>query len=131
MHAHRVHATRRLKEAHRGFDLAKPQSNPCPDCGMRRGLACDLCGGNGRIVQEPDVPGDLPELLADEVGLFVRAWGTIEKYGVRGWIALQPPGFEPHELLGEALAVFNGELSRLEQDQDVRDAIEQKRDERE
>jgi hypothetical protein len=62
--------------------------------------------------------------LLEAAGEFVNAWACIEKYGVAGWIAMRGDGFTPDELLEEALAVFNGELQRLEFEEDVRRAMD-------
>ena len=68
-------------------------------------------------------PSDLmPGTLAESVGEFVAAWAGVERHGVQGWIVVCGGG-ELADEFGDALAVFCGELNRLEFEDDVARAL--------
>jgi hypothetical protein len=66
--------------------------------------------------------GAMPAALEAAAGELVAAFLAIEQYGVEGWMRLHPDvaehGADPE--LMEHLAVFRGELARLEHEEECR-----------
>lgn len=131
MHAHRVHATRRLKEAHRGINIDKPVREPCPECGIQTGRSCAVCDGRGGVLRDADAPPDrLEPEVGKCVGEFLAAWAAVRRYGLEAFIRTMPPGTDgsPAEvdpLFTESLMVMDAEMDRLEFEQDVAEALEE------
>lgn len=128
MHAHREHAARRLREAHRGVDVAdpRPDPRPCAACGGARGRACGACGGAGWVrTPAPPAggPGPLDPAVAEACGEFLAAWGDVERHGLGGWLAAQGPGAEADERFLDGLRVVGAELARLELESEVAEAL--------
>ncbi len=110
------------------FGLHQDDFEECKEC--TQGTECLACGSTGQVrrqdPREVGKDGRLPEELELTRG-FVEAWGGIQEHGVQGFMLLT--GVEAfHPVFVEALAVFGGELSRLEHEADVERA--QKRSEK-
>ena len=100
---------------------AVPAMEPCPRC-TGKGQGCPACDGVG-MVKASEAGTECrptPEQEPPEVEVLM-AWSGIERYGVAGWIELVRschgnPRLQPHPDLMEALAIVDGELARLEEE---------------
>jgi len=87
--------------------------------------------GYYRPVQASD-DGDDDDKLPDwfeDVAEFFRLWSWIEQFGIEGafrLLAVDGVDFEPSEEFIESLDLFNGELARLDLEDRVQEAEEQR-----
>lgn|GEM_PF-5709760 len=100
---------------------------PCPACGGHQDRECGICGGQGFVSRfwfvdsiDAGLAAGEPPAWMGELAEFLEARGFIERHGLLAWMQVYG---EPSQALIDGLAVFEGELARLEQAERVREAM--------